>query len=259
MLLCACGGDKTNAYAAAEALYERIEKAVEAGEYSQAISLTDSLDSAYTSAVDIRRKAMPLRAKALEGVALQRIPQIDAELAGAMSTIEQYGPAMTKVGEGTDYYMVPATWPDIHDVKTSGLEPRVDSNALFRIVLKNNGKPIALNALSIVSGGNTISTPGVDASRVATLGDSEMLSLNQEESAPLIEWLRRQTAAPALKATLSGVTGSKDVSMTNAMAVSMIHAWDFAMAQQKIFELTNERARLERQLQIARDQQARLH
>lgn len=237
-------------------MLERIEKAVEAGEYSRALELADSLDSVYKAAVDIRRKAMPLRAKAHEGVALQRIPQVDEAIADAMLVIEQYGPAMVRVGEGADYYMVPADWPGRGNVKATGIEPRIDSNANFRIVLKNSGKPIELNTLRLESAVGGVSTAAVDGSRVARLNDSEMVSLTQEELAPVTDWLQSHTNDSGLKARLAGSGGAVDVQLTPAMAASLVHARDFALAQQQIMRLSAERTKLERQLQIARDQQA---
>ena len=257
LLLVSCAGTGDSG-ADAAALYGRIAKAVEAGDYALALQLADSLDSAYTADVELRRKAMPLRAKANEGVALQRIPLVEGAIADAMTVLDQYGPEMVKVGEGAEYYMVPAGWPGLRDVRHTGIEPRVDSNANFRIVLKSTGKSIGLNAMRLSVGGTSVSSVPADASRVAVLNDSEMLSLTQEESAALVEWLRSHGSEPQLKAELVGTAGATTVQLTPAMAARLVQAWDFAMAQQQIVRLTAERSKLEKQLQIARDQQARL-
>lgn len=256
IIACACTSNKTSNSDGAQELYDQIEKAVDQGEFESAIALIDSLNNAFPDNIDLRRKAMPLRAKAYEGIALHNIPDIERQLADAMLNIDNFGPLMDRIGEGPDYYMVPKGWP--RATTSNGIEPRVDSNGNFRLVLKHNGKLIGLNSVSFESGQQSCSTPPVDPSRVATLSHNEMLSLTQEECASAIDWLREHKSAQSVLMTLNGSNGSDQAKLDGPLIESLLKAWDFAMAQQHMAQLINERNRMERQLQLSRDQQAQL-
>ncbi len=102
-----------------------------------------------------------------------------------------------------------------------------------------------------------MSTCVLPSDRVAKVEGMELMSLSQEEFAPLAEWLATHQGAQ-LSLSLVGAKGSKDIKITADQASMLLAAWQYSRACQELVEAQIERERLERQLKIARDQLARI-
>ncbi len=259
MSLAACGGSTgSGADEKARNLLRQAEEAVSGMDYELAASILDSLDHGCKEAVEIRREAMPLRARMMEGMSLKKIPEADEAIADAMMRIDQIGQRMTDSGDGTDPYVVPSKWPARGDIKAEGLEPRVDRKGFFRLIVKSSGKVLDLNSVefSAADGSSSASRP-LPSDRVAKVEGMELMSLAQEEFEPLAQWLELHKDGN-LKAELVGAKGRRQLKFDGSQAAMLLDAWNYSRACQQLVEAQMERERLERQLKIARDQIARI-
>ena len=73
-----CGNNDRDA---ANNLLTQAEESIETRQYSIAVALLDSIDNCYPREIDVRRKAMNLRPKAIEGKTLRDIEQNDSLIA----------------------------------------------------------------------------------------------------------------------------------------------------------------------------------
>ncbi|MDE5656217.1 MAG: hypothetical protein K2I19_03985 [Muribaculaceae bacterium] len=258
LALASCGGNADKADEAGRELFEQASKALDDNNYEQARLLLDSLDSSCKESVALRREAMPLRAKAIEGLSMQLIPQADEAIANAMMQIDRLGKEMADAGDKSDPYVVPKAWPKRGDIKAEGVEPRVDRKGFFRLIVKSPGKVIDLNSVELSGADNSsVSTTPLPSDRVAKVEGMELMSLSQEEFAPVAEWLATHQGAQ-LSLSLVGAKGRKDIKITADQASMLLAAWQYSRACQELVEIQVERERLERQLKIARDQLARI-
>ncbi len=83
--------------ASADELYRQGEQAVESRNYQGAITLLDTLNSRYPSQTEIRRKGLALRAKAMEGIAIDSISAGDKALAESTIRVQELEPGFRKV------------------------------------------------------------------------------------------------------------------------------------------------------------------
>lgn len=81
----ACGDSRSDA---ARELCRQSESEIAAGRHYAAIGLLDTLDSRYRDLTEVRRSGMAIRARAMEGIALDSIPLYDARLAAATLAVD---------------------------------------------------------------------------------------------------------------------------------------------------------------------------
>ena len=73
----------------AMAMKVRVDSAIAAGQYAEAVALIDTISKRYPLATDVRKSLIPVRAKAMEDSIVKAIPQLDlgiANLKGAIDT-----------------------------------------------------------------------------------------------------------------------------------------------------------------------------
>lgn len=259
MILCttSCsgrGGNETQDKATE--LLTRTQQALDRQNYDLALGYLDSLDSQCRDAVDIRRSAMPLRAKAIEGKCIKAIPETDENIARTMMAIDKLGSIMAPPADPADPYRVPQAWPGRGDILAEGIEPRVDLNGFFRIAVKSTGKALDISHLVFSSGSDSVEIP-LPASRVSKIEGCELISLSQEEFAPVAQWLADHSGSVP-EVEIAGTKGSRKLKFDAKRVELLNQAWQYSQACQLLQELRKERERLERQMKIARDQQANL-
>ena len=109
--LSACA-DK-EAQGAAE-LYAQTEQALSERNFSGAITLLDTLNSRYPKQTEVRRNALQLRAKAIEGLTSDSIEAVSRRLAEATLAVQQLQPGFkyVKSTTGLDGYYIPSSASD---------------------------------------------------------------------------------------------------------------------------------------------------
>ncbi len=243
---------------AAQDLYQRAIAAYDNGDAMLAKSLLDSIDQKYPAQLEVRRKATVLRPQAIEKVTIQQISSTDSMLAQAQLDIAELEPLMKHIpgGDLEGYYVVADAYNPAF-INHSGIEGRVnDANLLYYIVAQNKGKAIGINAIQL-SGNDSAcrSLPIPEGSaRVDVVEGGEIASFLPEEVDTIGQWA---SVNKVVGAKLVGSKGNANIKLNDKQAAALGTAWKFANAKGRERQARILREKLERQLQIARDQIAK--
>ncbi len=252
LMLGACGKDDSEQKAAA-ALDAKIDSAINVQNYEEAIALIDSLNKAYPLQVEIRRGTIAKRAEAMEGWSQKRIPELDCKIANceeALASLEQKFKLVKPANSLAGYYVSKTDTKDFASCACvqARVNTGIDAQDTPWTLAVNAGRDIALNkvVISLADGSNfAIDVP---------VSDGTMASVAPERVNELGKYLSEnpQTAT----ATVSGGKGSVNIKLSAADCEAISAAWLFAAQNDSLRSALIERERLERQLQIARDQKA---
>lgn len=254
LLISSCGDGRRKE---AEALKNSADSAITANNYGLAVSLLDSLDQGYRDQTDIRRSAMPLRAKAIEGETADRIKTCDSLLTALQSRIEDLQPIFTAVPpayDGGSGFMIYSKLLPSSISGQTGLEPRISADDNMMTLMVNNQSGGDFNAIKIKSASGEVSTEPIKSSRIVKEGNSRLVTLLQEEADTLAIWLDRN---PSDKYTLVFEGGGKAVSVTlkPISAQAIVKTYQYAKALGDKRNALIMREKLERQLALSRSQQ----
>jgi hypothetical protein len=252
VMLSACGKNDSEQKAAA-ALDAKIDSAINVQNYEEAIALIDSLNKAYPLQVEIRRGTIAKRAQAMEGWSQKRIPELDCNIANCEESIANLEKNFKLVKPSSNLAGYYVSKNDTKDFASCAcVQARVntgdDAQDTPWTLAVNAGKNIALNkiVITLADGSNfAIDVP---------VSDGTMASIAPERVKELGEYLteKPQTAT----ATVSGGKGSVNIKLSAADCEAISASWQFATLKDNLRRALIERERLERQLQIARDQKA---
>lgn len=253
-MLAACG-DK-NREGASE-LYTQSEQEIDNQNYSAALVLLDTLNSRYPDQTAIRRDGLRLRARAMEGIAVDSISVLDRERAEAMLRVEELQAGFRHVDSsvGLDGYFLPTGVSD-QVMTATGIQPRVSDKGFFYIVVNIQGKAIGLNSIELVAGADNISSASISPARVIKVEGSESASFNPEEVDLIGPWLKDHPSASQI--ILRGSKGDVKVKMTEKLRKQIVECYDYAAALQANRRASIRREKFERMLATARDQLANL-
>ena len=261
--LCLSGcSQKNEDEEAARALMVQAEANINDNRPERAIELLDSLDHAYPALTAVRREALPLRPRAMEQITIRQIAATDSILLAAQAEIDRLAPEFKHIpGDGLEGYYVYAKAYNPNFVNAAqAVEPRVnDANFMFYIAAQNRGKATGLNALSIADrSGATCRSEAIPASsaRLVNIEGAEMTSFLPEEVDSLGRWCAERPDA-LVSVSLIGPKGSASIKLNAAQSEAFAAAYRFASAHQRRSSGAIVREKLDRQLQLARDQQAR--
>lgn len=230
------------------------EHEVTSGNYQAAVTLLDTLDVRYASQVEVRRSAMKFRAMAVEGLTIRRISVVDDTLAVLKHNLDEAEPKFEYVANpgknlGGNYVA-----RSIAKLKNSDILPRVNDEGYFTLSVKIPGRSIGFTHLAFADGSQSASTEAIAASRLVKVENTEMTVLQQEDVAPALEWLIAHPSAPTYELVGSKTTIKNKFSEN--LREAMIETWLFAQNKQAYRLALIEREKLERKLQLCRDQLA---
>lgn len=248
LVMAACGGERE----AAEQLKAQAETEVKNGDYDKAMSLLDTLDTKYAKEVEVRRSAMKYRAMAVEGLTIRRIAAVDDTLALLTSETGQ-------LQELFDY--VPNPGKNLGGnliakkiVKSKqAIMPRINDEGYFVLAVKIN-RPIGFESLRLESNDSEATSKPIAPSRLVSVENSEMTVLQQEDVAQMMDWLASHPEAACY--SLVGTKKTINEKMPAELREAMVETWHFAMEKQAYRQTLIEREKLERRLQLCRDQLA---
>ena len=256
-LLASCSGSGDSDVTrrdSAENLKAEIETAMKEGNYAQAINAIDSFAATFPLETDIRRELLGTRAKAVEGLTLSDIPAKDNDIAtmqAAIAEMEQDFVTLQPSSALAPYLIYSGVDKDV--TARPALQARVNTgdDALDTpwTLAVNAGRNIGLNRLTIktVQGATyTIDLP---------VSDGTMASASPESVADLARQLAEQGDA-ITTATASGAGGSVNIAVNARQSESIGAAWRLATQKNDLRNALIEREKMERRLQIARDQAA---
>lgn len=261
--VCLAGCSQSNSdEQAARALMAQADANINDGQPDRALALLDSLDRAYPSETAVRREAMSLRPKAMEQVTLRQIASIDSMLLEAQATVDRLSPDFKHIpGDGLEgYYVYSKAYNPNFINAAQAVEPRVnDADYMFYVAAQNRGKATGLNMITVTDrSGATCSSETIPASsaRLMKIEGAEMASFLPEEVDSLGRWCSTRGNELA-SVILSGPKGKVTVKLSPAQAESFGAAYQLASARRRIATGAITREKLDRQLQLTREQQAR--
>ena len=252
--LSACA-DK-EAQGAAE-LYAQTEQALAERNFSGAITLLDTLNSRYPKQTEVRRNALQLRAKAIEGLTSDSIEAVSRRLAEATLAVQQLQPGFkyVKSTTGLDGYYIPSSASDKVMTGTM-IQPRITEKGYFYIVANVQGRAIGLTSLDFIDGASSISSSAISPVRVVKVEGSESASFNQEDLVGGGQWILDHPQAS--KVIIRGTKGDATVKLDARLRTQLADCYRYASAIQAQRLETVKREKFERMLATARDQIANL-
>lgn len=251
-MLAACSGDKKEA----GELYALSEEAIAAGHYEQALTLLDTLNARYPAQVEVRRNALGLRARAMEGLAIDSITEADARLAAATLAVDSLGQQFRHVAApapGMDGFWLPKGVNE-RAMATTGIQARVSDDGYLYLVASLNGKRIGLKAIELRAGDASYTSEAISQARLVTVGNSESASFNQEELEGLGAWLKEHPGAN--KIVFIGSRRNHQAPLNAATRSELALCSEYAQALQAKRLASVLREKYERRLRTARDQMA---
>lgn len=229
------------------------ENEVKAGNYEAAVSILDTLDSRYASQVEVRRSAMKFRAMAVEGLTLRRIQVVDDTLAVLTQSLDNYATRFDYVANpGNNLggnYIAKTIAKDKSDIL-----PRINDEGYFTLSVTIPGRSIGFTSVRFIDGTSSMSTDAIAPTRLVKVENSEMTVLQQEDVTAAMEWLASHPTTNAYE--LVGTQKTIKQKLSDRMHQTLIETWTFAADKQAYRLALIEREKLERKLQLCRNQLA---
>lgn len=254
LAMAACSdGDR----ASADELYRQSDEALGTRNYQGAITLLDTLNSRYPSQTEVRRKGLALRARAMEGIALDSISAGDRTLAESTLRVQELEPGFRKVDSsvGLEGYFLPKD-ASAEVMTATGIQPRVSEDGHFYMVVNIQGRSVGLSSLEFFDGSESVSTASISPSRVIAVEGSESASFSPEDLEGVGEWL---AAHPGFsKCVARGGKGKADIKISPRLREQILACYSYGAALQARRLALVHREKYERMLEAARNQMANL-
>lgn len=257
--LTACSSGN-NTDAGAQSLYDSINTAVSASQFPQALSMMQRLDSLYPKAFDLRRQALAMKPRVMEGLTLQQIQVADSQATELLGLTNTLGVLFDKIADprqvGTYQVVKAIRNPRLTD--QTAIEPRIDEDSQFFIVASHQMGRLGLQSLTLKAADGTTATTAVIPrcdERVIRTSAGEMAIFRGTE-VDTLGALAARYPSQAMTLSFNGSRGSKGIRLSPKMVTAMGQTYTYADALHRITEGNLERERLERQLRIARNQMA---
>lgn len=231
------------------------ENELKAGNYEAVVVLLDTLDNRYASEVEVRRSATKLRTMAVEGLTVRRIGVVDDSLAVLKQRLDQLESKFDYVdnpGKGLGGNYVCKSIAKLR----SDILPRVNDDGYFTLSVKIPGRSIGFTDIVFVDGAESVSTTPVAADRLVKVENSEMTVLQQEDVEGVADWLAAHPATNRYE--LVGTKSTIKNKLSADMREAFVTTWQYAVTRQAYRLALIEREKLERKLQLYRDQLANM-
>ncbi|MGM9845699.1 MAG: hypothetical protein ACI30K_05660 [Muribaculaceae bacterium] len=247
--------DNAKRLTAAQGLLAEAETAVEAKNYAEAMTLLDSLNTAYREQLEVRRQSERVRAAAIEGVTIDSIETCDYRLATLQLQADSLA-ALFRHVEGTrglEGYRVDNTVYAADRLNATCVQPRLSDDGYLYIVANLQGRRIGLNALAVAAGADRAVSGTASAERLVAVEGSELLSLRQEEVTDIAQWLATHSNAKEISIEFIGTKGRHKARLSATTAAAIVRTYAYAQVLQEQRAQTILREKLERTLATARD------
>lgn len=249
---CSRGGNDKNAVQ----LLTRANELVEHRKFSEAIAVIDSLDSIYRGQTEIRRKGMEVKAKAREGSLVRQLELFDSLIALNTLEAQTLSANLVKVDNPIEpYYKVSG------GAVPQGVEARISPDGMLYLISRLKSPQIGHVAIEIKnSTGNSAITPEVarDGERNDMVGGVETVHFVEAEADSIGSFVARHRDEPLTLVFISstGKSYSTPLESKQAEAVAIAYRYAAVVREGKLLHIRREG--VERQLQVARNQVARI-
>lgn len=246
--------DKKNA----EKLLIESEAAIISNNYSLAIALLDSIETNYPAQVDVRRKAMHIRPKAIEGATILEIEKNDSIIAILQATYKHMSSNFETINDKrlVEPYIV-AKKANKSLFETTGIQARITTEGEFYVISSLVGNSIKHTSVSLLTSGNEVTSASVayDGDRNYRSGNTEMITFISHECDTLGVYARANVDK-LITLRFNG-NKSKNVKMSRDDINSFAITHEYASIISDLKSAIRRKEFLEQQLLLARDQIAR--
>lgn len=259
LMLTGCGESPERK--AAESLLQEAEAAILSRKPEEGIQLLDSISKAYPEQTETRRSALALRPKATEIITIREIEQTDSLLAALELEYNQMEGLMKKISDRNlvEPYYVPAKAYNPNFVSSTGVQARVDLVGQFYLLSSVNGKTLKHVAVEFSNGKETVSTQTVKADGETNfrMGNSELITYEPGKCDTIGQFFVDNISVPVKGAFVSENGKKTPFGLTAAQVEAIADAYRYSHSIVDAREAAVHREKLERKLQVARDQMAR--
>lgn len=260
LILPSCG--KSPERVAAESLLSEADSSFAQNDYSRTILLLDSLQAAFPNEIEVQRNALSLRPKAVEKITIAELTETDSLLAVYAAQNEILSPAMKTISgpELVESYKVPLSGYDSNFLNSTGLQPRVDEIGQFYMISSVAGSAIRHNSITIRANGGEVSTSTVpfDGDSNYRIGTTEMVTYLPNQCDTVGQFISTLPESTPAILIFNGENGKKITKkLTPQQVKGIADAYRFSKSIVWSRDLTVRKEKLEKKLQIARDQIAR--
>lgn len=250
----ACSSDKE----AAKNLLQQAKQSIEQRNYYRAVLLLDSIDCAYKSQIEVRRVAMNVRPRAIEGMTMREIEKNDSLLATYQAEYVNLTPYFETINDSrlVEPYIVSKKAEKTLLDKT-GIQARITTNGDFYVISSLVENPIKHTSVSFVVGQDIATTSDVayDGDRNYRSKGSEMITFINSECDTLGTFACRYDNK-VISLRFNG-NKSKTIKMSAQETNIFATTYRYAMVVKNIKSTIRRKEFLEQQLMLARDQIAR--
>ncbi len=237
----------------------QINSAIDSGDYDGAIALIDSFNVNFKDATDLRKQTIGLKAKAIEGQTIREIERSDSLLTVNQLKIDSLTAMFVKVQNAVAPYYVVKEISKGTLVGRTAIEPRLgDSDTPWTLALNIAGQKADVNAVSFTDkSGNAIATIAcTSADRAVKGADGTSTFFSPEEAESLARAMLQNPCEMNASATDTSAKVVAKFTVSQSTARAIASTYQLAqLKEERQTELIN-REKLERKLQIARDQMA---
>ena len=249
-----CGNNDRDA---ANNLLTQAEESIETRQYSIAVALLDSIDNCYPREIDVRRKAMNLRPKAIEGKTLRDIEQNDSLIAVMQGLFKEMESNFVKISNPqlVEPYIV-AKKANKSILDKNGIQARITPEGDF-YVISSLQDGLKHTSVSLVANGETVTTATVpyDGDRNYRSSSSEMITFVKEECDTLGEFACAHKGA-SISVRFNG-NRNKSIKLTKDEIEAFAMTYKYSEIITRLKAAMRRGEKLEQLLALSRDQIAR--
>ena len=254
-LFVACGNSDREK---AEQLLVYAQDAIVAKNHVLAIELLDSIEKSYPAQVDVRRKALHVRPKAIEGATLKELEQNDSIIATLQLRYSELSPNFETINDKrlVEPYIVAKKASKSLFEKT-GIQARITTDGEFYMISSLVGDPIKHTSISLIAGSNEVTTSNIsyDGDRNYRSGNTEIITFVKPECDTLGVFAKNNEGK-SFKLRFNGKR-NKTINLNKNEINTFAMTYEYASLIYDLKKAFRRKEFLNQQLLLARDQIAR--
>ncbi len=255
--LYSCSGAGNSYNRQAENLYSQAADAFDRGDYSLSLQLIDSIDSAYSRAIETRRLCRILKPQVIERYAAREISRIDSLRAIGSWHGDSLRALLVWQPNPVEGYWVSTKSKGISVGSTPGLHCRVSPDYHFYITACSPST-VEMTYVELQAAGHSVSSArvGRDGERNSASEAGEIITFTEAESDPLAKFIieNQDGEINIVFRSDNGVT--RTMKLSEQQRIALIDCYRFTQAVRNDRALALKQEQLNGQLLAARRQLA---
>lgn len=257
LTLGSCGGNADNG---AHVLIDSIHQCIAAGKYEQAYALMDSLNVRYPDSISLRKAIMAEKAQALVKQTQSMLPVWIARADSLTIAINEASKnfVLRQTSSTMGSYQIHRNVAGIDlAANHNAIQPRVvdeDMPWLIAGTLVSTEAPRTI--LIKDASGNTLAQAAISADACVNSDGAWRFNIGPEAATPLAQALQANSDK-SIKATVTDAVGKfHSIAISASLSEAIVASEHLASLQSQLFYARKNCEKLQRRLQLARDQQA---